>query len=338
MRLAKVPVSEASEIIPLFMRMDLVNRNAKISKGDGCRLVPIAEGKEGIVEGMGYEITEGPAHSRERIPPQQRILSALSDLPEEVLSSLPMRWEYVGSIAIIRLDPSAEPYKERIGKVYAEELGMGTVCVDRKGVSGEFRRPSMEVIYGTETESVRLENGILYDMDVTQVMFASGNTDERERMRHIDCTGETVVDMFAGIGYFTLPIAKFSNPERVIACEKNPESYRFLVRNIYLNGVADRVTPVLGDNRDLDIPDGSADRIIMGYVQTTSEFLPKALRMIRKGGVIHYHDTFYVHESDRKIKEIFDSHVPGGYEILGMREVKSFAPSVSHYVADVRIL
>ena len=337
MKLAKVPVSEASETIPRLMRMDVVNRNAKISKGDGCRLVPILGGKEEEVRAMGFELTDGFAHSRDRTPPQERILADLHDLPKDVLDGLPMRWEFVGDIAIIRLEDSAEPYKKRIGEVYADELNMSTVCVDRKGVSGEFRRPSMEVIYGSNTESVRLENGILYDFDVTKVMFASGNVDERERMKMFDCTGETVVDMFAGIGYFTLPIAKYANPERVIACEKNPDSYGFLVKNIELNDVKDKVTPVLGDNRDLDYGKEFADRILMGYVQTTSEFIPKALEMIKPGGILHYHDTFYINEYEERLHEIFDRYCPGRYRIEGIREVKSFAPSVSHYVADIRI-
>lgn len=338
MKLAKIPVSEASSTIPMLMKRDLVNRNAKISKGDGCRLVPILDDKIDEILGMGYEIVDGLSHSRDRTPPQERILADLSDLPKDVLDALPMKWEYVGKIVIIRLDDNAEPYKKRIGEVYADELGMETVCVDRCGVTGEFRRPSMEIIYGSETESVRLENGILYDFDVTKVMFASGNVDERERMKNLDCTGETVVDMFAGIGYFTLPLAKFAHPKKVIACEKNPDSFEFLVKNVELNEVGDIVTPVLGDNRDLDYGRGFADRILMGYVQITSEFIPKALEMIRHGGIIHYHDTFYIHEYEDKIKEIFDRECPGGYEIIGIREVKSFAPSVSHYVADIRIL
>ena len=243
----------------------------------------------------------------------------------------------MGDIVIVRMVPECEPFKDIIGRTYAQVLGAKTVCADVRGVSGEFRQPSMEIIYGTETESVRLENGVRYGFDVTKVMFASGNTDERMRMRQLDCTGETVVDMFAGIGYFTLPLAKYSGARRVFACEKNPESYRFLCRNIIDNELSDKVIPILSDNRSL-LGRHFADRILMGYVQTTSDFVPKALSMIRPGGIIHYHDTFYVNEYMDRIRSVFDSNCgEEGYEILRVHEVKSYAPSVSHYVADVRI-
>ena len=70
----------------------------------------------------GETVVDGTAHSRYRVPPQQRIAEALSDLPEDVRSRLPMKWEHVGSILIIRLDRSADPYLGRIGEVYASEV------------------------------------------------------------------------------------------------------------------------------------------------------------------------------------------------------------------------
>lgn len=334
--LAKIPAGEAGPVIRRLMSEGHVDLHAKIGRDEGFRYVPILPESLDVVRSMGYDVTEGEAHTLDRRSPQERMADALAGTPE-VVGMLPDKWEFVGDIVILRLGPEAEPYKALIGRTCAEVLGAKTVCADVRGVSGEFRRPSMEVIYGTETESVRLENGIRYGFDVTKVMFASGNTDERMRMRRLDCTGETVVDMFAGIGYFTLPLAKFSGARRVFACEKNPESYEFLVRNVKDNELSDVVIPVLADNRDL-LGRAFADRILMGYVQTTSDFLPAALRMIRPGGVIHYHDTFYVSEYMEKIKGIFDGACgPEGYEILSVREVKSFAPSVSHYVADVRI-
>ncbi len=61
-------------------------------------------------------------------------------------------------------------------------------------------------------------------------MFSSGNMNERIRMSNISKPNEVVVDLFAGIGYFTLPIAVYSKPKKIYACEKNPISYDFFVK------------------------------------------------------------------------------------------------------------
>ncbi|MCL2148536.1 MAG: class I SAM-dependent methyltransferase family protein [Methanomassiliicoccaceae archaeon] len=335
-RLARIRSSEAASVIPYLMGLGLVDRSAKIGRDGGDRLVPVAAGREGEMECMGYALEEGPAHTLERRRPQERVLERLSWLPPDVSAALPMRWEFVGDVVVLKLDGRCAPYKSEIGEAYAGVLGARTVCADVGGSVGELRRPSTEVLYGSGTESVRLENGVLYEFDVGKVMFASGNIGERLRMKEMDCGGETVVDMFAGIGYFTLPVARFAGARRVFACEKNPDSYRYLLRNAARNGVAEKVVPILGDNRHMP-GRGFADRVIMGYVQTTSAFLPKAFDMAKRGGMVHYHDTFHVDGHEGRIEAALDA-TGEGYRIEGIREVKSFAPSVSHYVADVRVL
>ncbi|MCL1984523.1 MAG: class I SAM-dependent methyltransferase family protein [Methanomassiliicoccaceae archaeon] len=337
MRLAVIPNDKASEMIPKLIASGIADRSAKILRHGNERYVPIYGGRENDVRELNIEVVDGDTFERATRSPQNRIMERLAHLPGSVIRDLPMRWEFVGDIVILRINDNAIPYKSEIGRVYGEELNAKTVCADIGGVSGELRRPKMEVLFGSDTESVRLENGIRYRFDVTKIMFASGNTDERGRMKHLDCTNEVVVDMFAGIGYFSLPIAKFTGAKKVIACEKNPDSYHYLCQNIRMNDVSGIVVPVLGDNRELEIRD--ADRIIMGYVQRTSEFLGKAKEMIRSGGTIHYHDTFYVSEHMERLNAIFSEALgKDGYEVLTVKEVKSFAPAVSHYVADVRIL
>ena len=331
---AVVPADRAAELIPYLKEQGCVDLSARITSADGAKLVPILPGKESIIRSLGLSITSGPAYSEESRPPMERIRERLEAVLGAKTALLPDKWEIAGDVVTVKMDPALFEFGELIGRTYAEVLSARSVLADVSGVSGEFREPDMTLLYGPSGESVKLENGIRYCFDVTKVMFASGNLAERKRMKCLDCTGETVVDMFCGIGYFTLPLAKYSGARRVFACEKNPQSYRFLLKNLALNEI-NNVIPLLGDNRD--IPGKAfADRILMGYVQTTSVFVPKALEMAKPGCMIHYHDTFPVGKEEEMIRDIFDRYC-SEYTIERIIEVKSFAPGVSHYVADIRV-
>ena len=331
---AVVPADRAAELIPYLKEQGCVDLSARITSADGAKLVPILPGKESIIRSLGLSITSGPAYSEESRPPMERIRERLEAVLGAKTALLPDKWEIAGDVITVKMDPALFEFGELIGRTYAEVLSARSVLADVSGVSGEFREPDMTLLYGPSGESVKLENGIRYCFDVTKVMFASGNLAERKRMKCLDCTGETVVDMFCGIGYFTLPLAKYSGARRVFACEKNPQSYGFLLKNLALNEI-NNVIPLLGDNRD--IPGKAfADRILMGYVQTTSVFVPKALEMAKPGCMIHYHDTFPVGKEEKMIREIFDRYC-SEYTIERIIEVKSFAPGVSHYVADIRV-
>lgn len=147
-----------------------------------------------------------------------------------------------------------------------------------------------------------------------------------------------MVDMFAGIGYFSLPLAVHAHASRVIACEINPVAFGYLKENIGLNQVEGVVTPILGDNRDLP-GRGCADRVVMGYVGTTDHFLPKAIELVKPGGVVHYHETCPVDEwPTRPLRRIRENAGARELDVLRMAEVKSYAPAISHYVIDFRVL
>src|SRR5205807_835528 len=99
--------------------------------------------------------------------------------------------------------------------------------------------------------------------------------------------GAVVADLFAGIGYFTLPLAMRAHPAIVYACELNPISFQYLVRNIRLNR-ATNVVPLLGDCRDV-MPRGVADWVIMGHFDAR-EYLDVAFAVLRTRGTIVYHE------------------------------------------------
>ena len=54
-------------------------------------------------------------------------------------------------------------------------------------------------------------------------MFSSGNVSEKARIARLDASGEVVLDLFAGVGYWTLPLLVHAGALHVHACEWNPD-------------------------------------------------------------------------------------------------------------------
>jgi tRNA wybutosine-synthesizing protein 2 len=171
-------------------------------------------------------------------------------------------------------------------------------------------------------------------MDLARVMFSPGNKAERKRMGEVVDPGERVFDMFAGIGYFTLPMAAAG--AQVTATEINPEAFRYLLKNAVNNGVQDRIAAYRADCRDVD---ATADRVVMGYYDA-HEYLDAALDALEPGGVVHLHEA--VPEDllwDRPVGhlEIAANEAGRAVEILDRRRVKTHSEGVYHVVVDARV-
>ena len=203
-------------------------------------------------------------------------------------------------------------------------------------IQGTRREPVYKILYGSETETVNKENGCLFKLDLSKVMWSKGNNNERLRIARLVEDGERVIDMFAGIGYFSIPIGVHANAEEVIAIEINPNSYEFLCENIQLNKL-DNITPILGDCK-VETPKFKADRIIMGYVKTTHHYLNVAINSLNEGGILHYHET--VPEKlmmTRPVERIISEADGREVEILKINKIKKYAPGVEHVVIDARV-
>lgn len=274
--------------------------------------------------------------------PLELIKKSLADeIPSELLCKMPVKWEKVGNVLIMVISEELGSYKKNIAEKYAMVLGCKTVLNDIGGISGEYREPNVEIIFGSSNaETVHKENRVKFKVDPSKVMFSSGNMDERIRMSHVSNSNEIVVDLFAGIGYFTLPMAVHSRPEKIFACEKNPISFNYLCQNITLNNVSSIVEPIHGDNR-LAAPKNIADRVIMGYFGDTHQFLPIAFECLKKHcGIIHYHDKFVddaVPDKPLDIVENVAEKYNRKINLLNFKCVKSYAPGISHYVFDVKV-
>ncbi len=257
-------------------------------------------------------------------------------LPPDLAARTPRKYERIGDVLLLAFPDGSRDGNAEIAAAYAEVLGVKAVVVDR-GIRGSWRQPDVDVIFGNETETVHLEDGVRYRLDVAKVMFSSGNHAERFRMGHAARPGETVVDLFAGIGYFALPIAVHGRPVRVVACEVNPVAFRYLEENVRLNR-AGSVEPRLGDCRET-APSESADRIVMGYLDGES-YLDVAMRTARDGCVLHYHESTPVEEiPGGPASRVESAARAAGFraELLAVRRIKSYAPRIAHVVLDVRL-
>ncbi|MCL2686989.1 MAG: class I SAM-dependent methyltransferase family protein [Methanobrevibacter sp.] len=260
-----------------------------------------------------------------------------------------MKWKKIGNILII--DENLE--KEYDGRL-DELLSIHNVDTIAKinNISGQMRKPNIDLLIGDKTETIHKENGCFFKLDIAKIMWSKGNTTERMRIANLVQDDEVVVDMFAGIGYFSIPIAKYSNVGKLFAIEINPDSYYYLNENINLNNINNKannnnnsqtnkdnkiIESIFGDSAEI-APKLSTDRIIMGYVKTTHEFLDSAMECLKPEGIIHYHET--VPEklmNTRPINRIKKAAYGREVELLNNRIIKKYSPGVVHTVIDVKI-
>lgn len=270
-------------------------------------------------------------------------------LPPAELALVPAGWQILGDIVIVSIPAGLEHRKHDIGTGLLELYPRCRCVLRHLGIRGQMREPERELIAQridtgnkegySGTETLNRENGCMFRLDASKIMFSAGNLDERRRMGTLG-SGEDVVDMFAGIGYFSIPMAVHAAPKKILAIELNPTAFRYLQENIALNHAAHIIQPLHGDCAVMT-PRGSADRVIMGCVLRTHEYLKYGIAALREGGTLHYHETVpeaLLHE--RPVARVREEAEKQGRQavIIGMRQIKKYSPGVWHVVVDARVM
>lgn len=244
-------------------------------------------------------------------------------------STLPQRRPYqgrgyfmLGDVAVFH---GRRPGEDEVRNLMEWKRPAGVLWV--QSCKGTMRTPQTEVLAGTVQEVRHRECGITYWLDPASIMFSMGNRDEKERIRSLVHPGERIADMYAGIGYFTLPSALAG--ARVHAMEIRPLAFSYLERNIIGNDVAHLVTAELGDCRDCLL--GTYDRIIMGHFGSIDR-LTDALAHSGPGTVLHVHSAGALKD---KIQAILEE--TGVTAAIAIHKVKKLAPHTWHYVQDVTL-
>ncbi|MGQ4555571.1 methyltransferase domain-containing protein [Halobellus sp. GM3] len=318
----RVPTSEGEATRQVLAERDLLDHGREITVESGTLYIPVTDAS---AVPPAYDVVERDVPERET-----------QTTPADVLGFEPS-YERLGDVVI--LDEDDEARARRIAEAVVEsDLRVRTVVNRASKVKGELRVREWDVLVGDSTETVHREYGHEFRLDIAQVYFSPRLATERHRVVSQVDAGERVIDMFAGVGPFAVPMA--DRGAEVLACDLNSAAVEYLRENARRNGVEDRLTAVNADVRDLaDEYANWADRLVMNLPHSAGAFLETAVALASEECVLHYYDI--QHEDDpfgpgeRAIREAAGADYDVAVETE--RVVRSYAPHEYNVCLDVRL-
>jgi tRNA (guanine37-N1)-methyltransferase len=281
---------------------------------------------------------------------RKRLRKALSGvLSPEDLSEIYNSFDVVGDIAIIRLPcTSSVPAQTAAKAIMSRHGNVKTVLLQASPVAGDFRLRRLTHVAGeNKTGTVHREFDCLFPVDVTKCYFSPRLSHERMRIARLVEPGEAVVNMFAGVGCFSIVIAKHANPAKVFSIDVNSEAIQFMQENVRLNRVYGKVIPLLGDSKELvnSLLLRVADRVLMPLPEKALEYLPCAVSALKtSGGWIHYYGLEHAGKTESaaekvklKVAEALDA-LGVDFEVTSVRVVRNTGPNWFQLAADVRVM
>ncbi|MCD6235647.1 MAG: class I SAM-dependent methyltransferase family protein [Thaumarchaeota archaeon] len=339
---AKVPRRKAERLRRKLLAIGALDLRYKPVELDGYVYFPLKrlDGKVSDVLSEEGAVT-AKIRLEERVKKPRSLREALKGkIPGELIDKVPSSYDLIGDLIWIEIPEELREFSRAIGEALLE-LHPRVRSVLAKGKTvGTYRVREVEVIAGTgETETVHREHGCVYKLDLRKTFFNPRFSGERLRVARSVKPGERVLDMFAGIGAFSILIAKLNPSCRVLAVELNPDAYRYLVENIRLNRVENRVTAVHGDAGEIARSmKEKFDRVIMDLPRSSLSFLDSGLEACRKGGLINFYIS---EESVRSASEkVLKTAGELGFEVEVeyAREVMETAPRRFTIALDLRRL
>jgi len=287
------------QAIRLVAELNLFNRELKIQQTEDYLCIPLTAAPSPVAlrkfkkKLHEYEIAVHKFAEREKRHFTQQDFLA-DKLPPNLLATIPRAIDFVGDIAIVEIPPELGDHKKIVGEALLKAHKQTSTVLAKSGaVEGVYRIRDFEVIAGEKkTVTVYREYGCVYHVDVAKAYFSPRLSSEHNRVASQVKDGETVVDLFAGVGPFAIPIAKRHKNVRVYAVDVNPDAVSLLKRNVAVNRAEKQVVPLLGDARQVvkEQLSGKADRVIMNLPETALEFVDVACEALKPaGGIMHYY-------------------------------------------------
>lgn len=259
-------------------------------------------------------------------------------LTDEELKDAPSSFDIIGDIAVVHIPENLASKASLIGEAILRVQRSVRVVLGESGrVEGTYRVRRYIHLAGEErTQTIHRENGCLFFVDLSRVYYTPRLSGERLRIASLVSSDEVVADMFAGVGPFAITIAKRSGA-LVYASELNPAAYELLVKNIEVNRLSGRVTPIFGDCREVfrDVK-RRFDRVIMNFPSDPLSFLSTALTILKEKGTIHLYGFA---ESPDDWERLVEDRVKslGASCSVSAKRLRPISPKKSLHVADVEI-
>ena len=252
-------------------------------------------------------------------------------------------FDQIGDIIIVRIPDSLLPKKKLIGETLLKEVKIAkSVFYQASSVEGDFRTRELEILAGADkTETEYKECGCKFTVDVENAFFSPRLSTERERIANLINDGETVINMFAGVGMFSIMAANKKKCQ-VYSIDINPIASRLCEKNVSSNKLQGKVISINGDASNIikEQLENKSDRTLMLLPERSDEFLQSAIDATKDGGIIHYYSHVHADkksESGKLSEEHYLQVTPVKSEILGSKIIRPIGPRYYQTVVDVKI-
>jgi tRNA (guanine37-N1)-methyltransferase len=218
-------------------------------------------------------------------------------------------FDVIGDIAVLRVPEELLDKAEEMAEAVMEtNRHVKTVLRETGHVDGIYRTRMLEWLKGEmKTETTHREYGCIFKVDLAKVYFSPRLAYERRRLTGLVELGEVVLNMFAGVGSFSIMIARCSQASRVYSVDLNPDAARYMALNVWLNRVSSRVVVIFGEAESVvkRIFTGRVDRVLMPLPMKAYGCLEVAVKALKTGGGhIHYYDFAYAGKGDDPVSGV----------------------------------
>ncbi len=337
----KVEKEYGEFVLKNLRKHGLVNGSYEIIKSKNHILIPVVKPQiPSSIKHVNPVIVKCDPKPRKQVRTYKDLL--LNELPQDIYRKLPTSYDIVGDVIFIRLSSIPKKYWSLIGnallKFHRRKKAVYTITGETSGVE---RVLPLELIAGVNVEkTVYVEYGCKFIVYVGKVYVNPSLSFEHKRISDLVADGERILDMFAGIGGFSIMIAKSKNVE-IVALDINPYATKSINESLKMNKLKGNVMPIQADSSRSDfLLNKKFDRIIMNLPGLSHIFIGKALKLIDSaGGVIHYYR--FSQSSIGPLNEVVREVSKYGrriVKILGVRKVIEVSPTKKLYVVDAYVM